>query len=77
MAGRPKRLLPLPDGLRRGQPVKVKGEEFKGIKLGLIADVCKNDGGIIVWLTGDSSPEKSVYTCIQTDRGDTIESVEK
>lgn len=78
MAGRPKKELPIPNGLRRGMPVKVTGAEFEGIKLGLIVDMCKyKDGGISVWLTAESSHGQSVYTCIQTERGDTIESVEK
>jgi hypothetical protein len=76
--GRPKKPQPaLPLGLREGQPVKVTGIEFKGAKLALIVGWCKhNDGGIYVWLTGDSTPGHSVYACIQTERGDTIEGIE-
>jgi len=77
MAGRPKKELPIPNGLRRGMSVKVKVPDYKDIKLGLIYDMCPHkDGGITVWLTGESSPGFSVYTCVQIERGDTIESVE-
>lgn len=77
MVGRPRKEVLLPLGLREGQPVKVSGSEFKGFKLGLVVGLCKhNDGGIYVWLTGDSRPGFSVYTCIQTERGDTIQRIE-
>lgn len=76
MAGRPRKELPLPEGFSRWDAVKVSNSaEFRGFKLGLITDVCK-EGGIIVWLTGASTPELSVYTCIHTERGDTIQGIE-
>jgi len=77
MTGRPKKELPIPSGLRRGMPVKIKVPEYRETKLGLIYDMCPHkDGGIRVWLTGESRPGFSVYTCVQIERGDTIESVE-
>ena len=76
--GRPSKQPPFPDGLKPWSPVKVTGAEFKGAKLGLIVSWCKyNDGGIYVWLTGESTADQSVYTCIQTERGDTIVGIEK
>lgn len=74
MAGRPRKPLPLPTGFQRGEPVKVTSPELKGVKGGLIVGLCK-EGGIEIWLTGDSTPGHSVYACIHTERGDTIESV--
>jgi hypothetical protein len=77
MVGRPRKEANLPFGLRESQPVRVTGLEFKGVKLGLVVGPCRyNDGGINVWLTGDSTPGHSVYTCIQTERGDTIKGIE-
>lgn len=67
---------PFPNGIQENDPVKVTSKDFKGIKLGLVMDWCKhNDGGIYVWLTGDSKPGFSVYACIQPERGDTIEGI--
>lgn len=79
MRGRPKKKVPLPHGFEEWQPVKVScASQFKGFKLGVIAGHCKhNDGGIYVWLTGASTPDNSVYACIQTERGDTIVGIEK
>lgn len=77
MTGRPKKELPIPDGLRRGMLVKVTSPEFKGTKLGIIVEMCKyKDGGINVKLAKSSLPGVTSYTCIQIERGDTIESVE-
>ena len=74
--GRPRKIIQLPAGFRFGQPVKIRSDEHKEPKLGLISEVCKKDGGIIVWLTGESIPGFSVYACIQPERGDTIEAIE-
>ena len=77
MRGRPKKALPLPDNLERNQAVKVTSNEFRGPKLGIIMGLCKyNDGGIEVWLTGDSTPGHSVYACIKPEQGDTIQGIE-
>jgi len=77
MVGRPRKIQPLPFGLREGQSVKVSGLEFKGYKLALVVSNCKhNDGGIYVWLTTESTPGHSVYACIQVERGDTIIGIE-
>ena len=76
--GRPKGNPLAPLGFRVGEPVKVSSQsQFDGFKLGLTTGICRYDGGIEVWLTGDSTPDQSVYACIQTERGDTIVSIEK
>ena len=75
---RPRKELPFPPGIRKGLPVKVTSPEFRGIKAGLVADMCKTkDGGITVWLTGDSTRELSVYVCIKPEEGDMLESLEE
>ena len=77
MAGRPKKQLPLPEGFHRGGPVKVTTPEYRGIKLGLLIDVCKyKDDGFTVLLTGESSASESVYVCVKPSEGDLLEVVE-
>lgn len=74
--GRPKKVLPLPEGLVRNQVVWVTSAEFRNRKKGIIMELCRYDGGIKVWITEDSTNDLSVYACIQVERGDTIESAE-
>ena len=74
--GRPKKELPLPEGLTRNQAVWVTSPQFRSKKKGIIMEMCRYDGGINVWITEDSTNDLSVYACIQVERGDTIESAE-
>ena len=74
--GRPKKVIVFPLGLHQGQPVKVTCVEYDKPKLGLVAEICKYDGGIRVWLTAESRNGVSKYVCIQPERGDTIEGIE-
>lgn len=74
--GRPKTKSKLPLGLREGQPVKITCSEYDKPKLGLVAELCKYDGGIKVWLTAESQNGISKYVCIQPEKGDTIEGIE-
>jgi hypothetical protein len=69
--------IPIPAPFERGVFVKVSqpGNDPR-IHLGVITGMCKkNDGGIMVYLTGDDIITREV--CIQTDRGDTIQKITK
>ena len=76
MAGRPRNVTALPPGFRFGQAVKIQSAELHKPRLGRISHVCKYDGGIQVQLIKPSIEGVTEYICIQTERGDKIESVE-
>ena len=59
-----------PDGLKPGTSVKVESMELKRPRLGIITDLCKYDGGLIVRLSDDGDVAK--YVCIKPELGDKI-----
>jgi len=59
-----------PEGLGPGTPVRVESVELKRPRLGLVVDLCKYDGGLIVHLSDDGALAK--YVCIKPELGDKI-----
>jgi hypothetical protein len=74
---RHKKEQPFPAPFKQGDFVKVSQPgNFSGFHLGIITGMCKkNDGGIMVYLSGDNIITRDV--CIQIDRGDTIQKITK
>lgn len=59
-----------PDGLKPGTLVKVESVELKSPRLGIVTDLCKYDGGVIVHLSNDGGIAQ--YACIKPELGDKI-----